>query len=469
MLNLPTKEQFQAETALRGKMRSSALRALDDALGAYQKNPGPMTEKAVRKAFTDWKRQKGENWLTSDRNMPPKFPITALDNELKKNLVFDEKEKAAIQELIRARNNSIQQIFANADINLRIFNAMQQTRQAFSELKSTIAEARKGNAGNTARNAKNLAINTKANIAGDKLIYAQGHQAAGYVGGALSAGGQAGEQGLEAAGKLAFSQQLAEIKTALQDLFGEPIADVKNFILNLLAENGLSGILATAQHVADMIPFICLVSGGAKALVAAGKVVKTAYDEIAFSRHGFAIEKGAPAAAFRAVQVLLAREIANAAAKAAIETATFAANTALHAAKGAGSIAAPLVKAANATANAIRVITMFAIQIRETLIARRLLKDPKNLDLNMFKKAPLLGAYMLVGSTTSDLVAMLFENFGQTGWMDDIENLAKKHIEPVLKQCESLIQSSAFIVTGIPMHRKATGVSTITTFVTTML
>lgn len=237
--------------------------------------------------------------------------------------------------------------------------------------------------------------------------------------------------------------------------------DVRSFLLNLLVENGMSGLLATAQHIADMLPFISLVSGGIKALVYGGIAVQKAYDQISFSRHGFAIEAGAPAAAFDAVQTLLARATANATTKATIEAATLGANAALHAAKGAGSVLAPVVKAMNATANAVRVITMFAIQIRETLIIRRLLKKPAELDLTIFTKAPLLGAYMLVGSNTSDLTALLFESFGQVNWQDEIQLLIKKHIHPVLDQCQSLIQSSPFIITNIPLHRAATGRSTI--------
>ena len=41
------------------------------------------------------------------------------------------------------------------------------------------------------------------------------------------------------------------------------------------------------------------------------------------------------------------------------------------------------------------------------------------------------------------------------GWKAEIESLIKTHIHPVLDQCASLIQSSPFIITDIPLHRAA--------------
>ena len=144
---------------------------------------------------------------------------------------------------------------------------------------------------------------------------------------------------------------------------------------------------------------------------------------------------------------------ANQVAKASITSVAFAANTALHAAKGAGAVLAPAVGAAKAAANAARVIAKFAIEFRETVMVNKVLKNPELLDLRAFKTCPLLGAYMLVCSDTSDLVAMLFDEFGQAGWMEDIESLLKKHIHPVQDRAADLVQSSPFVISGVPIHR----------------
>jgi hypothetical protein len=450
MSAIPTKEKWLASTALRGKIRSGALNKVDDAISNYWKQGGDTSPNkkanvtAIRVALQGWKRHHGENWASSERNKPPGRAISALDAAVKDTTELTAEDKKAIAFIIENREQRIQQIFGRANINLRIFNALTQVKQAGEDLKTSVEQAYKAKNGGSSGGGGGTST---AQTGAEKLFVAPAQQVKQAVGGAATS--------LAAATGAAFTSQLAEIKAALSELFGEPVNDIKTFLAGILMESGISSAMTTVAHVADMLPVLSIISGGAKALAAAGKAVQAAYKEHKFSTHGFAIERGAPSAAFNAVQVLLARNTADAAAKAAIEGAAFAANTALHAAKGVGAVFAPAVKAASAAANAIRMITMFAIQIRETLIIRRLLKDPKNLDLAVFAKAPLLGAYMLVGSDTSDLVAMLYESFGADGWKAEIETLIKKHIHPVLDQCASLIQTSPFIITNIPLHRAA--------------
>ncbi|HUA58089.1 MAG TPA: hypothetical protein VML19_05000 [Verrucomicrobiae bacterium] len=422
---IPTKTDWLSWTERKHKIRSMALRKVDDAIGAYGKSPGRQAELDIRKAFMAWKREKGPDWAKSERNQAPHFAITALDEALRKDLGMGPEELAALQVWKDERTKNIQRVFENATITLRLFNGLASVRQAKQDLEKAVRESKQA-AGSAAR--------------GTAEMLAQ----------------------------KALGEQIAEVREALSDMFGVVITDVLQFGQTVLADTGLQGMLAVADQVANMLPLISVIAGGVKTLAAAGMAVKKGYDQWSFSRHEGAFESGNAAAAFDAVKTLLARETANQTAKAGIEATAFAANTALHAAKGVGAVLAPAVGAAKACANAARVITKFAIECRETLIARKELKNPDQLDLRVFNRCPLLGAYMLIGSDTSDLVALLFEEFGQDGWMDDVESLMKKHIKPALDQCESLIQSSPFIVTGVPAHRKITGTSTITSMLSSL-
>ena len=38
-----------------------------------------------------------------------------------------------------------------------------------------------------------------------------------------------------------------------------------------------------------------------------------------------------------------------------------------------------------------------------------------------------------------------------------VEEMVKKHIDPVLDTCQRYIQASPFIITGVPLHRSAYG------------
>lgn len=414
---IPTKAVWLSWTERKYKHRSSELRKLDDAIGEFEVRPGRDTERNIQKAFMAWKRAKGPEWRNSERNQPPHYAFTELDRTLKKDLGLSAEEKSALEFWKAQRAQNIQRVFGNATVTLRIFDTFLAIKNAKRQLKQALEES--SNAGST--------------LAG---------------------------KAVDAAANAAFGQQIAEIRSALSELFGVVITDVLQFGKTVLAETGLSGLIAVAEEVATMLPLVSLAAGGISTLVQAGKAVKKAYEEYSFSRHSFAFEAGNVAAAFDAVSTLLARETANQATRAGIEAAALAANTALHAAKGAGAAFSPVVGAAKAAANAVRAITKFAIECRETLLARKALRDPSKLDLRVFKKCPLLGAYMLIGSDTSDLIALLFEEFGQDDWMTDVEKLVKKHIKPALDQCAALIQSSPFIIKGVPAHRKITGYDT---------
>lgn len=415
---IPTSANWLATTELKFKIRSGALRKVDAAIAAYERTPGPGPEQAIRTAFVAWKQEKGADWAKSERNQAPSYPMTKLDEALHKDLGLSQAEKDALDFWKTQRAQNLQRVFADASINLRLFSGAASVLQCKADLQNAVNQIK-------------------------------------------SAAGSVASRGAEAAANAAFSSQISEIRAALSDVFGVPITDVMHFGQTVLADTGLTGMVAVADHIAGMLPLISVISGGVKTLAAGGMAVKAVYDRVSFSGHEAAFESGNPAAAFEAVQRLLTREAANASAKAGIEATAFAANTALHAAKGVGAALAPVVAAAKATANAVRVITKFAIECRETLIARKALKDPKKLDLRIFDKCPLLGAYMLVGSDTSDLVAMLFDEFGQAGWMQNVESLYTSHIGKALDKCADLIQSSPFIVKGVPAHRKITSGATL--------
>lgn len=465
MATIPTLETWLNSTKLSWKPRSSEMKAIDKAIDTYWKGGAAASAAAatnlrnIRLALEAWKKTKGSAWESSERNKPPAKPISALDQALKTAATagLSPEEKAALDYIAQDRERRVRQIFAHAEINLRIMDIQNQIRTVSNDLKGAVESGYKKDKEGAKRNQKQAAMHADAFKKGNQKIVKEIRTVKTATTEAVTEVGALGKESAKEAAKAAFSAQIAEIRAALTELFGEPVRDVMGFLRQLLMENGMSSLLATAQKIADMLPLLSLISGGIKALVSAGTAVFRAYKQRSFGKHSFAIEPGAPAKAFEAVQVLLRRDTRDAIAKAAIDGAQFGANLALTAAHGVGSALSPVVSAAGAAANAIRVIVMFAIKIRETLTIRRLLKSPQKLDASLFHKAPLLGAYMLVSSNTSDIVAFWYETFGANGWMDSVEEMVKKHIDPVLDTCSKYIQASPFIITGVPLHRSAYG------------
>ncbi len=466
MATIPTLNAWLESTKLGwNHPRSSEMKAIDKAIDTYWKGGGGASPavatnlRNIRLALEAWKKTKGGAWESSDRNKPPAKPISALDQALKSATSggLSSEEKAALDYIAQDRERRIRQVFAHAQINLRIMDVQHQIRTVSAELKAAVDANYAGDKEKAKRNQKQAVLHAKAYQTGNQKIVKEVKQVKTATTQAVTEVGNLGKESAKEAAKAAFSSQINEIRAALTELFGEPVRDVMAFLRNLLMENGMSSLLDVAEKIADMLPLLSLISGGVKALASAGKAVYRAYQQYSFGTHAIAIEPGAPAKAFEAVQTLLKRDTMDALAKAAIDGAQFAANAALTAAHGVGSALSPVVSAAGAAANAIRVITMFAVKIRETLRIRRLLRSPEKLDASVFQKAPLMGAYMLVCSNTSDIVAFWYETFGAQGWMDSVEEMVKKHIDPVLDTCQRYIQASPFIITGVPLHRSAYG------------
>jgi len=399
MSAIPSCATWLAQTELRVRPRSSALKKLDAAIKAYETSKTPGRVKDIRVALAGWKRHNGENWKASPRNKAPNFPFTNLAKAIYVDLKLPPDEVAALKFWDDSRRRKLQTLFAGKTVQLRIVNSLSQMVLARKNLEQAVAGTRQTGVG------------------------------------------------------LVKTVVEPEVTKAVNEMFGTQIAMVRDFAAQAAAETGAAAVAQTIEHVASMLPIISLVADGTKMLAQWGQAIYKGYKQYDASTHAFAIERGDAAAAFDAVRTLLARETANQVAKASITSAAFGANVALHAAKGAGAVLAPAVGAAKAAANAARVIAKFAIEFRETVLVNKVLKDPENLDLRAFKLCPLLGAYMLVCSDTSDLVVMLFDEFGQAGWMDDMERVIKHHIHPAQKLAAGLVQDSPFIISGVPLHR----------------
>ncbi|SEF50255.1 hypothetical protein SAMN05421819_0212 [Bryocella elongata] len=397
-LGIPTLAQWKADTELR-TMRSSEMKAIDKAIENYNLNRTPENIGKIRIALSRWIATKGLAWENSDRNKPPKRPISKLyDTVTAMKAKLPPDEQAALRFMVEQQKTLLYRNFQNAKLELPGFNALMTLKSTEHTMKSAASAVKS---------------------AGSSIV-------------------KAAAQG--------------EVMSAVNELFGSEIQDVTSLANWVLQETGAQALQSVAEHVASMIPVISLIAGGAKVLAHWGTVVYNLYKEINVYSHRNAVAPGVPTAALQGLRDLLSRQTNFAAAKATISTAAFGANVGLHAAKGAGAILSPVVGAAEATAQAIRAITLFAMQVREAVIMHRALKDPASIGLETLNKAPLLGCYMLIGASDSELIAMLWDEFGQAGWMDDV-TLILKDFKPLMDSAASVIQSSPFKLTNVPARR----------------
>lgn len=77
MTAIPNDATWLAQTELRVRLRSSALKKLDMGVKAWKTSKMPDRVKGVRVAFTDWKRHNGDNRKVGSRSSA-EFPFTNL-------------------------------------------------------------------------------------------------------------------------------------------------------------------------------------------------------------------------------------------------------------------------------------------------------------------------------------------------------------------------------------------------------
>ena len=71
-----------------------------------------------------------------------------------------------------------------------------------------------------------------------------------------------------------------------------------------------------------------------------------------------------------------------------------------------------------------------------------------NLDIGIFQTYPLMGCYLLVSATLSDLIPV--DCFGTPGWMDYIENLQHNAFARIYGAAADLIDKSPWEIEGLP-------------------
>ena len=86
-----------------------------------------------------------------------------------------------------------------------------------------------------------------------------------------------------------------------------------------------------------------------------------------------------------------------------------------------------------------------AIQV----IIKRDLAQPNALDLTVFNDCPVLGCYLLTCADTSAVANMFIADIGLPGWMDRMEAMKKKQMDPLLKIASKNINSSRLQLEGL--------------------
>ena len=89
------------------------------------------------------------------------------------------------------------------------------------------------------------------------------------------------------------------------------------------------------------------------------------------------------------------------------------------------------------------------LDIKDMRAGNKRLATPNTLNLTVFQECPILGCYLLTCADTSAVANMFIADIGLPGWMDKVEAMKKKQMDPMLKIANKNIMGSRLQLEGL--------------------
>ncbi|MBD8871360.1 hypothetical protein [Rhodanobacter sp. DHB23] len=233
------------------------------------------------------------------------------------------------------------------------------------------------------------------------------------------------------------------MKEAFQN-FMVQCADVDNL------HEVIEAIGSEAMHelVAEVTPFLGVVTSSVKLAKAGKAVAEDGYHLYKSDDYKRGFRMGDPYAAAEAIQVIIKRDLAQHSVKLAQQAAATGAKIGgLFADFGTATTAA--IGVANTLASIGLQLFSLGLDIKDMRAGNKRLAQPNSLDLTVFNDCPVLGCYLLTCADTSAVANMFIADIGLPGWMDRIEAMKKKQMDPLLKIASKNINSSRLQLEGL--------------------
>jgi hypothetical protein len=93
------------------------------------------------------------------------------------------------------------------------------------------------------------------------------------------------------------------------------------------------------------------------------------------------------------------------------------------------------------------------MNIKDMRAGNARLAKPATLDLTVFGECPILGCYLLTCADTSTVANFFVADIGLPGWMDRVEALKRKQMDPLLKIASKAIDASPLQLEGLGSNK----------------
>jgi hypothetical protein len=410
---LPTYQQWMNDTALGiTKPRSSNLKALDTAIQQYELQKTQENFFLVKNAFESWKRSKGGAWESSERNK--RFAVSKLSDALDKAgyrtfqiTHFSMQELMALQYVQKERKRVIANLFQGKEVSLKAARMKEAVKSTSQDVVET---SQKAAAYIRSIGKDKTTANTGGRPTSDILR-------------------QKFQDMVESLFSVDTLDQLGSLSGLILDILGKAAVNVPPVV----------------GHIKDGYD---LFTGWAKAGA-------SLYEQVGVADRAYVIDTGAPASAFVALKKLLGEETKKQTMAASQATVSFTLKTGLAFVDG-GAISGPVVGAVSALATMAQQLYALAVEWRATKAINKALTAGE-LDIRLFKTYPLMGCYLIISGTLSDLIPV--DSLGTPGWMDYIEKMKKDGFDDIYKSATNLVDASPWEIIGMPKRRSGTSAS----------
>jgi len=426
-MDIPTSKDWIDRTKVTARRRSEELKAIDEAIEAYEKSPSAASKKKIKSAFARWRFSKtagGDDWRKSIRNR--KRAITdlarAIEDIDKRRLT--QAERDAMEYVARAQTQELETIFS-------IHNALQWKPSTIMGMMTTAQTNWQ-----TFKNGAPIAINAAQQVKGGVK-----------TGAAIKSGVDAVREWQKTGVKPKAGGDYVSKYNKLRDLIRElcPGAEPNKVFTAL-------GLGQPQEFITSVAPFVGAISSGGQAVKAWIDVARTQYRRHSTEAAGWTIQAGDPEKALAALLEMITKERNSLTRQAGVKTGAFGGKLA-GGFLDAGVVSGPVVGALETLAMIFNTIYEYVCDHRE-MQAAKIPLDAKAYDFRLFEYCPLLGCYFLVVVDHSTIINFAVAEWGTENWMFDVERMMEK-INPMLEQAQGYIHASRL---EIPSLRRSKGV-----------
>ena len=206
------------------------------------------------------------------------------------------------------------------------------------------------------------------------------------------------------------------------------------------------------ELVSEVTPYLGVVTSTVKLAKAGKAVAQDGYNLYKSDEYKNGFRMGDPSAAAEAIQEIIKRDLAQHSVKLGQQTvATGAKIGGLFADFGTATTAA--IGVANTLASLGLLLFSLGLDIKDMRAGNKRLAAPNSLDLTVFNECPILGCYLLTCADTSAVANMFVADIGLPGWMDKVELMKKKQMDPLLKIANKNITSSRLQLEGLSSNK----------------